>query len=176
MASTPYCTTEDLLIGSIPTPAYINKQKFVDDAADEIDSNLGARYVTPIVLTESIPAQRPFALMLKRINAHLASGRLILAAAAGGEDSDLHAYGRSLVREATDALRQLSNGDPVIPGAAPADGSGSTPLGDVPIIVNGDPYSQVDGFYDVLTPGQTSINPAGYGIPLWPGVTYPRGR
>lgn len=170
MASTAYCEVGDLLIGDIPTPVYIDKQKFVDDAADEIDSWLGARYVTPIVLTESLPAQRPSFLTLKRVNAHLASGRLLLSAAAGGEDTDLHRYGWQLVNDALAALRSLLNGEPIIVGAIDADHAGSsTPAGSLPLIVNGDPYSQVDGFYEILTPGQTSVDPAGYyplGLPV----------
>lgn len=169
-----YCTVDDLLIGNIPTPAYVNKQKYVDDAADEIDSYLGARYVTPIVLTPSLPAERPSALMLKRINAHLASGRLILATAAGGEDTELHAYGASLVREALAGLMQLAAGEPPLTGALPATNVGSTDPGSLPLVSNGDPYSQVDGFYEVLTPGAVSVVPAG--IPYRVPPNYPRGH
>ena len=169
-----YCAVGDLLIGNIPTPVYVDKQKYVDDAADEIDSYLGARYVTPIVLEPTLPAQRPSALMLKRINAHLASGRLILAAAAGGEDTELHAYGASLVREALAGLMQLASGEIVITGATPAENLGSTDKGSLPTVSNGDPYSQVDGFYEVLTPGAVSVVPAGipYAVPPY----YPRGH
>jgi len=173
VASTAYCQVGDLLIGDIPTPAYIDKQKFVDDAADEMDSWLGARYVTPIVLSTSVPTQRPSALMLKRINAHLASGRLILSAAAGGEDTDLHRYGWQLINDALAALRSLVSGETLIVGGTPADTTGlATDAGSLPVITNGDPYSQVDGFYEVLTPGQTSVNPAGY----WPLGLPVRGR
>ena len=175
MPSTAYCEVVDLLIGDIPTPAYLDKQKFVDDAGDEIDSWLGARYVTPIVLQESLPAQRPSFLMLKRINAHLASGRLLLSAATGGEDTDLHRYGWQLIQDALAALRSLVAGEPVLVGAQPADTSGmASSEGSIPLITNGDPYSQVDGFYEVLTPGQTSVNPAGYPYRVLP--SYPRGH
>ncbi|HWI68184.1 MAG TPA: hypothetical protein VNS88_07365, partial [Nitrospiraceae bacterium] len=71
-----YSEVTDLLTGNVPTPAYLSPQKYVDDAADEIDSKIGFVYETPIDVTysSSNPVTRPVRLLLKRINNFLASG------------------------------------------------------------------------------------------------------
>lgn len=140
-----YCLVGDLLVGNIPLPSYVNTQKIVDDAADEIDSHIGFRYVTPVVLTET-PANRPARLLLKRINAHLATGRLLMEAAAAQEDLQLHAYARRLVDESLAALNAIAAGefllgDAQLLTAAVAQVSG-------PLQYNHDAISQVDTFYD----------------------------
>jgi|SRR5690348_1250597 len=105
---TAYCASGDLVLGGIPTPAGLDQNKIVADAADEIDSQIGMRYLTPID-TANVP--RPVQLLLKRINVALASGRLILAADSNGENQQLHAYGLSLINEAKEALRAIAAGD-----------------------------------------------------------------
>lgn len=112
-----YCETADLLLGNVPVPATAGK--YVQDAADEMDSRLGLLYVTPIVLDESDPRTRPAALLLKRINSWLASGRLIMALDAGGEDDQLHKYAERLVSEALLALKMIVEREIVLPGAEP---------------------------------------------------------
>ena len=88
-----YSEVGDLLIGDMPVGVLTSKQKFVDDATNEIDSYIGVRYVTPLSLADTDPSTgwpnaipRHVRLHISRINNHLASGRLILAVAAGGED------------------------------------------------------------------------------------------
>lgn len=109
-----YCTYTDLLIGDIPLASkYGNGTGFVNFAADEIDSQIGHIYVTPVVFDESTPEKvatvRPSKLLLKKINVLLASGRIILDMAAGGEDNTLHAYGMSMAREALALLKQITD-------------------------------------------------------------------
>ena len=141
---TAYCETTDLLTGNIPLPSYLDPVKKVQDAADEIDSYIGKIYVTPVVLPET-PAARPARLALKRINAHLASGRLILEVAAAQEDTTLHAYGYSLVQQSLTALQAIQNKQMLLEGAPMVEGAVAQNL---PLQYNKEPVSQVDAFYD----------------------------
>lgn len=114
-----YCSDEDAghLYGNIPAPSNIGE--FVNAAAEEIDSRLGLQYVTPVVLDINNPKQRPAVLLLKRINSWLAAGRSILALDAGGEDDQIHQYGKSLVDQSLMALDQIVDGTILLPGADP---------------------------------------------------------
>jgi len=156
-----YSAVEDLLTGNVPTPQYLSPQKYVDDAADEIDSKIGFLYTTPINISTGTDVPRPACLLLKRINNFLASGRLLLAAAAGQEDSQLHAYGWSLVQEATAALNQIASGEIPIDGAEKID-TGDLAVVTAVIINNLDAESNVEAFYDRV------LNPAyQYGYAEW---------
>jgi phage gp36-like protein len=144
----PYSTIDDLLLGDLPLGSKIDPIRFVQDAADEIDSVLGFRYVTPIDVSDSADTKRYVKLLLKRINNHLASGRLILAADIGGEDSVLHAYGVSLIQEATAALCQIVNGTVSLEGAAENEVGGASTG---PTIINEDERSGVAAFYGFVS-------------------------
>lgn len=159
-----YAAVTDLLTGAIPTPAYLSTQKYVDDAADEIDSHIGLMYATPIDVTdvESNPVVRPVRLLLKRINTYLATGRLIMAATSNGEDDNLHAYGLSLVQEANAALKSISSGEIVLTGVLPADPNALARTTG-PLISNVDPESSVEAFYDrVANPNYSFFGGARY--------------
>lgn len=146
MPSTAYCQVADLLVGNVPLPAYLDPQKFVDDAGDEIDTKIGYLYTTPVDLTA--PAlHRTAKLLLKRINSHLASGRLLLSVAAPKEQDRLHAYAYSLVKEAGEALECIASGEYPLEGAVPADGAEvlTTPQA---MISNLDTESNVEAFYN----------------------------
>ena len=145
-----YCIESDLLIGDIPTPAYVNKSQYIVAAAEEIDAALATRYITPIILDQNDPKTRQGRLILKKLNVHIASGRLIMAAAAGGEDTEVHAYARYLLREAAAALTGLREGRPIIEGAEEAEVSGD--LSGKPVFLNADERSLVDEFYTVTSP------------------------
>lgn len=148
-----YCVVGDLLTGDIPLPVVVSATQYVNSAADEIDAALGQVYVTPIVLDVTSPAVRPSALVLKGINAKLASGRIIMAADAGGQDTVLHAYGLSLVREAQATLTELRASAETLPGATPVTTiTAGQSVGRGPIIVNRDVTSQVESFYDFFNP------------------------
>ena len=150
-----YCTVADLLIGDIPTSAALDPVKYVNDAADEIDSKIGFVYETPIPNT--VP--RPVVLLLKRLNSHLASGRLILAATISVEDVRLNAYGQSLVDEVELALQKIVGGELLLAGA---DINTDIPQAEqTPSVLyaNKDAESAVDAFYDrVVNPDYYFVN------------------
>lgn len=169
-----YSTVEDLLLGNIPLSQSFSREKFITDAADEIDSWLGPLYVTPFNMAESSPIKRHSRLLIKRISNFLATGRMILALDAGGEDTNLHSYGARLVKEAQEALQQLKDGQIHLDGAPTPDGSLSADSG--PTIKNADKASAVDAFYArVMAPDGAfplpyrdwapGSNPNGVGIP-----------
>lgn len=143
-----YSTTNDLLTGEVPLPAYLDPQKFVDDAADEIDSMIGFVYETPVDITEDPgnPVARPVRLLLKRISNFLASGRLLMAVETGSEVERIHQYGLYLVTQATAALVEIKEGKVVLEGV-PADTDESDAI-TAPLQYNKDTESNVDAFYD----------------------------
>lgn len=141
-----YSVVGDLLTGKIPTPDYLDLQKIVDDAADEIDSKIGVVYTTPIDISENGPVSRPARLLLKRINNFIATGRLILAVASPTENSQIHAYGWYLIREATTAINAIVRGDIELTGATLIEVA--TEPDALPLIGNMDVESNVEAFYD----------------------------
>lgn len=162
-----YSQVTDLLIGDIPVSVLTSKQKFVDDATDEVDSYIGVRYETPLSLGDTDastgwpnPIPRHVRLHISRIANHLASGRLILAVSAGGEDFQVQAYGRSLIEEAIAALVQIRDGHYDIEGAVPNPTKDEQrPRG--PVLAGVDSESLVDGFYEFTSgrqPHQTIPN------------------
>lgn len=151
----PYADVTDLLTGNIPTPAYLDPSKFVSDAADEIDSQIGFIYETPIDTSDQSPVVRPAKLLLKRINVFLATGRLLMAAASSGEDKNLHAYAAKMVNDATAAIKAIVDGDVLLEGAIELQPSTDLePKG--PRWSNPDTESAVDAFYDGLVPANAS--------------------
>ena len=149
-----YSVVADLLTGDVPTPGYLSPQKYIDDAADEIDSKIGFIYKTPVIITEENPVGtpnpvvRPVRLLLKRLNNFLASGRLIMAVSAAGEDDRLHAYGYSLVQDATLALMQISEGKLPLDGVERLDETDGEVSVTAPLFYNEDLESNVSAFYD----------------------------
>jgi len=160
MSRTGYCATTDLLLGQIPLPQYLTKEQAIGDAADEIDAHLGFVYVIPIAT--DAPVSPVVKLILKRINAALASGRLILQLDSGGEESKLHAYGLSLVTEATKAIEWIASGKQVLPGVPPVN-PGSDFSG--PLIYNKDAESSVEAFYDRIANPHYQFFPYRGGVP-----------
>lgn len=159
-----YSEVGDLLLGDMPNPR--DAEKWVQDATDEINSKLGIRYVVPIVVDQTVPANLVTVLLLKRINNHLASGRLVCAKAASGSQQEVHQYGMSLLREAISALNSLVAGDMTLPGAPFVNSDDVGASG--PIISNLDVQSNVESFYNMVT------TPARYPGQGWP-VIYPAG-
>lgn len=141
-----YSEVGDMLTGNIPVGS-TSAQKYVNDAADEIDSVIGNLYVTPLDMSDPSPLSRPSRLLLKRISNFLASGRLMFATSAGGEDDQLHAYARYLVETATATLMRIANGEIFLDGAIKEDidGESGSPG---PLISNVDFESNVEAFYD----------------------------
>lgn len=149
----PYCTVDDLLTGDIPLGTALNPDKYVQDAADEIDSKIGFIYKVPVDVNT---APAPVTLLLKRLNVHLATGRLITAATISAEDENLNAYGKSLIDDVELTLAKIAAGEAQLPDIplAPTNTTGSRgPVRQGPQISNGDPESNVDAFYDrILNP------------------------
>jgi phage gp36-like protein len=142
--SSRYAEVDDLLVGDIIIQSQ-DAERFLQIAADEMDSVLGAIYELPLN-PEPLPGH--IALRLKRCNAVLASGRLILAQAAASEDGSLHAYGRSLVREGVEMLESIRTGSMQLIGLTKVAPHGGEDGGNAPVVVVGDATSGVDAFYD----------------------------
>lgn len=144
-----YSKEEDLLLGDMVINPSLDRQKFIDDAADEIDAKLGWLYVlplTPIAPAVSLPGYQ--LLTLKGINNKLASGRLILTLDIAAEGSQLHAYGWQLVREAREELMILANGEaPLAATRIPPDPStGITGADKIPSVKNYDEESLLTAY------------------------------
>jgi hypothetical protein len=154
----PYCSDSDLLTGPLGLPESMDVAKYVQDAADEIDTQIGFVYQTPVVGVGAAPLPRPVSLLLKRINALLASGRAIIAAGGGSQDTSLNAYGRSLVDEARAALTPIVEGRTVLEGAERLPDQGEENRG--PRIYNIDSESPTDAFYGYFSGGGDIFAPA----------------
>lgn len=144
-----YSSTTDLLTGNIPPFVDGADEKYVNDAADEIDSAIGHIYQTPIDVTDvpENPVTRPARLLLKRISNWLASGRLMMAAAAGSQQQEVHQYALKLVNDATEALNAIASGDVPLAGA-PRIGEVGEESFTGPQIYNEDEESAVEAFYN----------------------------
>ena len=110
-----YCTEDSLLIEGLPLSTVVNPQKYIDLAADEMNIILGQVYNIPIVYDDT-PDNLQTKLFLKQVNSWLASGRMIIAATASNESTQLSAYGRQLVNGALKALNDLVGGGGSLPG------------------------------------------------------------
>lgn len=143
-AVTLYCDADDLLIGSVPVHSDVDPNKYIKDATNEIDAALGSRYTTPFDLTDASLLKRHSRLLIARICVHIASGRLVLALAIPGEDSQPNAYGMMLLKQGLDALNVLASGE------ATLDLTTEEELIDTsaPLIYNTDSESSVEAFYD----------------------------
>lgn len=146
----PYSEVKDMLTGPIPLPRSLDPEKYVQDAADEIDTQLGFTYETPIVAVEGAVLPKPVSLLLKRINNLIASGRVIMAAAGPSQDTAVNAYGRSLVVEGQAALASIAKGAIVLEGAVRLPSDSLEMQG--PRITNAETGSNVDAFYGHYTP------------------------
>lgn len=151
----PYSVPSDMLVGSVTLSRGLEPQKYVDDAADEIDSSIGFIYVTPVdIESDGNPVVRPARLLLKRLNNNLATGRYIMAMTASGQRLELHAYGAQLVKEVIEILKQIAAGDILLEGAPKIDDGEGNANFTGPQIANLDAESNVESFYNrVGNPG-----------------------
>lgn len=139
-----YSSTEDLLKGDLPLPGrHGDGSQAIKNAAEDIDIQLGHKYVTPIVIPDE-PKFRTSRLLLKKINNYIASGRLLLDMTALGEDAELHAYGKSLLDEGKALLAQLASGAALLPGAPLNEDQDASPT--KAMIDTPDSYSLVEAF------------------------------
>lgn len=136
-----YCETADLIVGDIAGMDAL-KEQFISTASNEMDSMIGFVYELPL---SGVSAH--VTLLLKTICLKLASGRLLMAQAAGSEDTVVHAYGKSLVDEALRDLYAIRNMQ-IDLGATKVASMQSA--GNAPMIHQGDDTSGVDTFYDIM--------------------------
>lgn len=169
MTDSTYSATTDLLVGDVTIDDAV-KTRHVNQAADEVDSNLGFLYPTPF--TEGA-LSRPGWLLIQRLANFIASGRLLMEIDQGGEEQMIHAYGKSLLQQATDAMSLILSGAiDLRPGD---DGSTEVPATNGMLIANVDDFSVVDKFYDYMAKPPIflqrfpfipdRLNPPG----VWPG-------
>jgi hypothetical protein len=155
-----YSDASDLLIGDVIISGSIDKEQFIQGAADEIDSKIGWLYQTPIKVEGDPSADPPIpalprheALLLKGINNKLASGRLIMALDVAGEQTTLHAYGARMVKEAMDELLMIANGD--IDLHAPRNEDAAIPVENrIPGVAQEDDESLLLGFVSTVHKGR----------------------
>jgi hypothetical protein len=139
----PYCGVNDLLLGDLLVAGTVDKNVYVQNAADEIDAAIGVKYATPVNLDL---LARHSELLLKNVNVYIATGRLCLALAAGS-NNDLNSYGLRMLSEGLEWLCRIRD------GATPLDGDPSTINPDTattstgPKIINEDELSGVEAFY-----------------------------
>ena len=143
----PYAKKPDLLLGDLAISPSIPLDDILRAASDEIDARLGDLYVVPLA-----GLAQHHATLIKLICARLASGRLILAMAAGGEDRMLHSYGESLIRDAYSDLNLIATGKIILTGVQEVAGQGNSD--NIPGIVNYDADSVVTSFERTVMRGE----------------------
>lgn len=144
----PYASQTDLMLGDILVAPSINLDAVITDASHEIDARVGEVYVVPLTgLSTHHQA------LIKLICARLATGRLILAVAAGGEDRALQAYGKSLVDMAYADIERIVCRHIVLSGVAE---SGPAMSSNLPGIINADAASAVTGFENFVMRGDAT--------------------
>jgi hypothetical protein len=149
-----YSAKEDLLVGTDINWNDADKQVFLVDAANEIDSRLGFMYGTPLRFTKldesgvTVPLPdnetSPSKLLIQQVSNRLASGHLLMARAAASEDVVLNSYAVRLLRDAEMSICQILAGKPPLDAdiSDPDDGSN----GRVPIVTNADSESYVSAY------------------------------
>lgn len=131
----------DLLITNGMTVASGDMEKFIKVAQDEIDSKIGFTYLTPLDIGSTntlMPANQKT--LIKSIAVRLATGRLIMGTALGGQAETVNAYGLFLIKEAESDLMAIANGQ-IDLVAQRVDASGS-PIGVIPDPSRADPYAR----------------------------------
>lgn len=159
-----YCDTDDLLLGPLTgtLPSSVDPVKYIDLAAEQVDSRLGYSYVVPLPIA-TLPDHQKF--LLKSINYKLASGRLIMAIAVATEDPAVHGYAARLIAEADLELAAIVNGDVLLTAPRATDTGGVAPGTDpsledafarIPGATNRDASSAVTAFEENIMQGDDS--------------------
>ncbi|AKJ71701.1 hypothetical protein TIN2_11 [Tsukamurella phage TIN2] len=162
-----YCTTAAIQVHlqNIKLPSGVTWDSLAETASNEVDSNIGVRYQTPIQVSAVDPETRAAAYWLQNVSAMVAAARFMLSVAAPGSQDSANGYGRYLLSSAQKLMNDVISGKVDLNGAIEL-----TPLGEVqaPTIINGDAYSQVDLYYENMMP--EGIMP-GFDVPRskpWP--------
>ena len=149
-----YCANSDLLLSSnLPMPTGLDKSKFVQDAADEINVAISNLYKVPVAFLLPTDQAKYAATItfLKQLNARLATGRLIMAIDAVGQNQSLHAYGLFLLKEVQGILQQIKDREIVLEGAPVTENDPHQYDAPGPRIYQKDEVSGVESFYDFVT-------------------------
>lgn len=148
-----YCGLEDLVIGELMLPEAINPIQYIDSAADEMDARIGLLYEVPVQfeVTDRVKFRATIQ-YLKSINARLASGRLLMAAASALELTTVHAYARNLVEDAQDDLKQIVDRKYILQGAKENTNTSDAYVASRVVSYNQDLSSAVDNFYGLVDP------------------------
>lgn len=169
-----YCLPADLLISGtrLPQGMQVTPESVISAAAEEIDAAIGMLYVTPVTVEEDDPAKRFDTLTLKRINALLASGRLITSMATGGEQNKVQAYGEYLLRFGWAQLKEIQNGTIKLTSATPIEQTDSDATRRGPLLVSDNQQvSLVDSFYQNFQPAGFAPYRQGTTDEKWPSDT-----
>lgn len=144
-----YCNRTDLLLGDIPVGSTVNIDAYITSAAEEINIKVGQRWQVP-VSPQNIPANYTTIKFFKRMNAQLATGRLLMSLSANIERDKVHAYATRLINEVQAALKSLVAGEIILPSMSLLEGPDFNPA---PVLFgNQDAVSGVDAFYAMAMP------------------------
>lgn len=141
-----YCEVDDLTFGDLQVPRDVSLDDWIKITADEMDADLGQIYCLPFAFDNTKAEDRADALLLKKINAFLTMGRVILTIAGATDGTSLHAYGKSLLGDAKGALGKITNGSITLESAQLISDVDAQYNG--PIVNNRDAGSFVDAFYN----------------------------
>lgn len=141
----PYCEEEDVKLGDIQLPRGVDLAKEIRDAADDMDAWIGELYDLPLQIDPNRADHTRDRVLLKKINADRVAGRIIMQQNAGGEDNNLHAYGKLLWDNAEKELARIAAGRTVLIAGVLKDVPGREPP--VPLVTHRDAGSYVDAFY-----------------------------
>lgn len=140
----PYCSADDVTLGSMELPRGVDVDKVIEQQAEHMDSVLGRIFQLPFTLSVTDPDQRPYALLLKKVNAYLAIGDIIIKAGGPRQDTEVLAYGMYYVKQANAILNAIENGKLEIPFLERINGVED---GQAPAIFNRDSFSRIEEFY-----------------------------
>nr|DAK84360.1 MAG TPA: head to tail adaptor [Caudoviricetes sp.] len=147
-----YCTEGAIRthVQNIKLPTGVTWDSLAETASNEVDSNIGVRYVTPITVNPNDPAERSAAYWLQNVTSMVAAARLMLSISAPGSQDTANNYGQYLLSNAQQLMNDVISGKVELPGAEEVAANGSIIQG--PTVLNQDAYSQVDLFYDNFEP------------------------
>lgn len=147
-----YCTEGAIQthVQNIKLPGNVTWDSLAETASNEVDSNIGVRYVTPITVSPMDPETRAAAYWLQNVTALVAAARLMLSISAPGSQDTANNYGQYLLRNAQQLMNDVINGKVDLPGAEELASNGSVIQGAT--ILNPDRYSQVDLYYENMMP------------------------
>lgn len=185
-----YSEVSDLLLGPVLVSQSVDKQKFINQAAEDMDAKLGWIYDLPLSpqRAEGAPYTDPQPdadpendwkalplherLLLKGINNKLASGRLLLTLDIAGEGTTLHAYGWQLVREANAELLIISNGEVFLHAQGTEGSADQVDESRTPSVQNHDEESLMLGFENNVmrrsNPTTVWLTQPGESVTPWP--------